>query len=216
VIPEQIAMTNFFPFTDDILLDLNYRPLKNNLIPGSCHFALLNFYLSNRNYDYYWYIEDDVIFNGKWSTFFNYNVKDHSTDFRSCHIRTFQDEPFWAWWKTLNHPQYRISNNLLLRSFNPIFQISNNALSFLDFSLTSGWAGHYEVLIPTLLNLNGYIISDFGGSGQIARSSLTNKFYIDCVDDPSGIISDGTMRYRPEISVDEISEVNKLYHPVKF
>lgn len=59
---------NQFVFTSDILSELGYTPIEEGkLVPGSNHFPLLKFFKENQGYDYYWLVEDDVVFlvNGK-------------------------------------------------------------------------------------------------------------------------------------------------------
>ena len=43
-------------FSSDILYTMGYMPIGDSLVPGSCHFAILNFYLAHPGYDYYWKI----------------------------------------------------------------------------------------------------------------------------------------------------------------
>ena len=47
---------------------LQYEPICPNLLPGSCHFPVLKFYLDHPYYSYYWLIEYDVEFTGSWNT----------------------------------------------------------------------------------------------------------------------------------------------------
>lgn len=70
-VPDTIKSVPHYTFTSDILHNMGYTPIGQQLLPGSNHFPLLKFYLSHPNYDYYWLIEDDVYFNGNWDSFFN-------------------------------------------------------------------------------------------------------------------------------------------------
>lgn len=56
-------------FTDDILHNLHYKPIRKTLVPGSNHFPVLNFYMNHPGYAYYWSVEDDVAFTGNWQYF---------------------------------------------------------------------------------------------------------------------------------------------------
>ena len=47
--------------------ELEYEPIEETLLPGSCHFPLLRFYIDNSSYKFYWFIEYDVEFTGNWS-----------------------------------------------------------------------------------------------------------------------------------------------------
>lgn len=202
-----------YMFTDEVLTVLNYFPLGFTLVPGSNHFPLLKFYLSHPNYDYYWCIEDDVDFSGDWREFFE-KFSSVDADFISSHIRRYQDEPEWPWWSALAHPYFVIPQEQRIRSFNPIYRISRAGLELLHKALSSKWCGHHEVLIPTLLHESGLSISDFGGMGEFVPDGFENRFYLDNTPNPKGILSDGTMRWRP-VFTETGSLENKLYHPVK-
>ncbi|EHQ24690.1 hypothetical protein [Mucilaginibacter paludis] len=211
-IPDDLSEYNSFSFTNEILYELNFKPIQDSLLPGSNHFPLLKFYLENPFFDYYWLIEDDVRFTCNWGSLLK--TKTHS-DFITCHIRSYQEEPLWYWWNTLSHPNHFIPFDLRLRSFNPIYRISNEALFALSQLLTEKWQGHHEVLIPTLLYLESFNIEDFGGLGTFVKDEFKNRFYIDSSPDLSGIMRDGTIRFRPTIHPSEMALPSKLYHPIK-
>jgi hypothetical protein len=214
-IPEAITEANHYIFTNDILQRLNYKAIGETLIPGSNHFPLLDFYLKNPLYDHYWYIEDDVRFSGSWSYFFNFFSKQViQPDFISSHMRTYIEEPVWPWWNSLTHTHYCIPPHLCIRSFNPIYRISNAALHYIHYALIEKWQGHHEVLLPTLLHLEGYTIADFGGKGQFVMPGQEDHFYISSECGIDGYLYSGSMRYRPAIQSYE-TNINKLYHPVK-
>lgn len=200
----------FSRFTNESLKNQQYIPLANTLVPGSNHFPILLFSTENR-YDYYWCIEDDVRFNGNWADFFQaFDTCRH--DFISAQIETFAKHPSWFWWNTLTHPVLKIYNNQKLRSFNPVYRLSYEALQFIHLMLVNKWIGHHEVLLPTLLLLNNFSLLDFGGTGEFTPEEFTNKFYTDDGNDIARLSS--TFRFRPIFnSVGE--EANKLYHPVK-
>ena len=98
--------------------------------------------------------------------------------------------------------------------FNPIFRLSNAALSFLHQSLLDGWCGHNEVLFPTLLHHNGFAIADMGGKGRFRPSDLKENFYTESEPNRIGLLDTETMRYRPPF-LRVGREKNKLYHQVK-
>ena len=202
-----------FVFTYRSLLNLNYMPIVMDIVPGSNHFPVLQFFLEYPGYDYYWVLEDDVRYAGDWKIFFDhFKVYDH--DFISSHLRTFSQEPAWIWWKFLSHPREEISFNKRIRSFNPIYRISGNALHFIHISLLNKWVGHHEVLFPTLLHQNGFKVLDFGGQGNFVNPGDENKFYTSSTSDPNGSLNEGTMRFRPVWQYPG-EEKNKLYHPIK-
>lgn len=209
----KIKQLNHVTFTDDVLTQLNYFPIGFNLVPGNNHFPLLQFFLNNPNYDYYWCIEEDVRFSGSWKTFFE-TFSSISKDFISSHLRTSHEEPEWPWWPSLAHPYSVVPLKDRVRSFNPIYRISNAGLDYIHRALFSHWCGHHEVLFATLLNRAGFKLMDFGGEGQFVLPEFKNKFYISSTPNTQGKLVDGTMRWRPIFKVVG-EQKNKLYHPVK-
>lgn len=189
------------PFTDDILFTLGYQPLKKNILPGSNHFPLLNFYLQHPGYSHYWCIENDVAFNGSWTDFFRRVSPDLDYDFISSHIRQYADIPAWYWWNTFHAPQDTVNQNDLLSSFNPIYRISNRALKYIDDCLRNGYSGHHEVVLPTLVKKKRFAMADFGTQ----ENHLTPRL---------SLCTLNTMRWKP-VFLALGNKKNKLYHPVK-
>jgi len=212
-IPREYNGFDLHVFKSDILHSLGYTPIfDRRLIPGSNHFAILDFYRDNPNYKYYWLIEDDVRFSGSWSTLFD-TFADFTHDFISSNIRKFEEEPLWIYWNSLVHRGQSVPNINNLRSFNPIYRISNRALKLIDHMLLNQWQGHHEVLIPTLLNQEGFSVLDFGGNGGFCLPEFENKFYTTNSLNIYGELYGGTMRCRPPVRY--LIEQNMIYHPVK-
>lgn len=197
-------------FNIDMLNELDYEPIAETIIPGSNHFATLQFFVDNIEFKYYWVIEYDVVYTGNWSDFF-LNFNSLEADFISSHIERYSDSPFWHWWNTLYLEDTKLQQHELIRSFNPIYRISNTALAFLNNLLKGrkNW-GHHEVLIPTALKHWGFSILDFGGNGEFVLPQFEEKFYLM----PSQY-NEGTMRDKPVIKEEELLIENKLLHPVK-
>ena len=192
---------NLFVFTSDVLNELGYTPIeKGKLVPGSNHFPLLKFFKENQCYDYYWLVEDDVRFSGDWKDFFD-SFASSTSDFLSSVIETKAENPTWYWWTSLKTGNEVIAEEKLLKSFNPIYRLSSQALVCIDAHLRIGWMGHYEVLLPTLLYNKGFLLEDFGGEGTFARPENNAKFY-----------DDTSMRIAPVLPDDR---KNYLFHPVK-
>ena len=192
---------NQFVFTSDVLNELGYTPIeKGKLVPGSNHFPLLKFFKENQCYDYYWLVEDDVRFSGEWKDFFG-SFASCTSDFLSSVIETKAENPTWYWWTSLKTGNEVIAEEKLLKSFNPIYRLSSQALVCIDAHLRIGWMGHYEVLLPTLLYNKGFLLEDFGGEGTFVRPENNAKFY-----------DDTTMRIAPVLPDDR---KNYLFHPVK-
>ena len=192
---------NLFVFTSDVLNELGYTPIeKGKLVPGSNHFPLLKFFKENQCYDYYWLVEDDVRFSGEWKDFFG-SFASCTSDFLSSVIETKAENPTWYWWTSLKTGNEVIAEEKLLKSFNPIYRLSSQALVCIDAHLRIGWMGHYEVLLPTLLYNKGFLLEDFGGEGTFVRPENNAKFY-----------DDTSMRIAPVLPDDR---KNYLFHPVK-
>lgn len=210
-LPKWIKRCNNYPFSYDSLAELKYTSLDKNLIPGSNHFPVLEFFLKNPHYKYYWCIEDDVRFSGSWRYFFN-EVNTYEHDFLSCHVAQYRNFPNWYWWHALGHPSEHVQYSDRLKSFNPIYRISNAALQYIHSALKNKWFGHHEVLIPTLLFHGGYKIGDFGGDGEYVIPNFRNQFYNNEIIEDKTLLS--TVRWRPAMSCVG-NNPNKLYHPVK-
>lgn len=192
---------NLFVFTSDVLNELGYTPIeKGKLVPGSNHFPLLKFFKENQCYDYYWLVEDDVRFSGDWKDFFD-SFASSTSDFLSSVIETKAENPTWYWWTSLKVGNEVIAEEKLLKSFNPIYRLSRQALACIDAYLRIGWMGHYEVLLPTLLYNKGFLLEDFGGEGTFVRPENNAKFY-----------DDTSMRIAPVLPDDR---KNYLFYPVK-
>ncbi len=188
-------------FTDEILINLHYQPIRKTLVPGSNHFPVLNFFINHPDYTHYWSIEDDVAFSGNWSDFFENVSPNLDYDFITSHIRRYADLPEWPWWKTLTAVEGKTNREEMINSFNPIYRISNRALKYIDTCLKGGYSGHHEVLLPTLLKKAGFTIADFGTEDNHVTPRLS-------------YCTLSTMRWKPVFLV-PANKKNKLYHPAK-
>ena len=204
----------YLSFSVEDLNGLEYNPLCETLVPGSSHFALLWFYRLHPHYEYYWNIESDVEFTGNWRLLFDafYNKK---ADFIASHIEYFNENPNWYWWNSYQGTTLHVPLQKRIRSFNPIYRISGQALCFMHSFQKSGNCGHYELLLPTALLYSGFSLLDFGGKGQFTLRGYEERFYyVDaCPEAPFHL---GTMRHKPNFKYDALLNIqNKLFHPVK-
>jgi hypothetical protein len=191
---------------------LPYPRLKNETLYEHVHFPILDFYLTHPQYDFYWVVEFDVRYTGKWESFLrSFELYDH--DLITSHIRHFDEEPDFWWWDTLHHPARTIDRSRYLRSFNVIYRISNRALALIHNNQQEGWRGYPEVLLPTLLAESGYTLLDFGGDGKFVLPGYKNRFYTS--GSAGGLLNPFcTMCWRPSRLRPGIRR-NKIYHPVK-
>lgn len=200
-IPSEYSDLPVITFTDDLLTNLNYKPILNAVVPGSNHFPIMDFYLKHPEYSAYWCIENDVDFNGKWDFFFDSVTANSTGDFISSHIRRYSKSPHWHWWASFYSPHNEIQEENLFRSFNPIYKLSNRALKYLDTSLKNGYIGHHEVLFATLLINAGFVVEDF----SCIKNNVTPNL---------DFCTLHTMRWKP-IVLFMGKQKNKLFHPIK-
>lgn len=200
-----------YPFTIDSLNALNYNPIAETIVPGSCHFSVLQFFRDHAEYDYYWNIEYDVCFNGNWGQLFA-AYEGIEDDFIASHIQHYDENPGWDHWDMMELNNMVIDRCDYIKSFNPIYRISNRALQFLDAFLLQHHSGHNELLIPTILHKEGYSMSDLGGNGSF--SNLERNFYTPCAPNDNWYTG-SSMRYRPLYGIEDMTRSNMLYHPIK-
>lgn len=201
-----------FDFTKEDFDELPYTVFSDE-IWFNTNLIMMLFYLRNPQYDYYWFIEYDVVFTGEWGLLLQ-SFKESKSDLISSHVERYvKSNADWHWWNTIEFRDKEIPLVNRVKSFNPIYRLSERSLVFLHKYLSNGNAGYYEVMMPTALYNNGYTIEDFGGTGCFVKPENRNRFYI------QGTYTNcGTMRYFPNYSLEEISTLstkNKLFHPVK-
>jgi len=194
-------------FDKDKLATLNLPFfLGGNVGFGNTHLPLLYFSQLKPHFSHFWLIEDDVRFTGNFDVFFDeLNSYDHH--FISSKIRAYDDTPNFMMWKWITRNDQKVSDNFKLWSFNPIYRISQKAIDTVQASYADGWLGHFEVLIPSILNHRSLSMMDFGGNGPYTPKELINKYY------RSGKTLNETYRYRPPHVIP--LRKNLLYHPVK-
>jgi hypothetical protein len=62
-------------------------------------------------------------------------------------------------------------------SFLPIFRLSPRALRLLDQKYRAGVTGFSEMVVPTLLHLEGYKLQDIGGNNAYVAPDDRDRFY---------------------------------------
>lgn len=138
-------------FIDYIEFNNNLLTTKNNLgiNPGKVIEDLYNKHI-NLNYDFYWIIEYDVLFNGNWNYFFNeieQKIKD--ADFIGAYIKK-QTNFFWMFF--IDNSFYDIQ----LKSCLSTVRLSNRALKTIcKYSNKFNDKTIYEMYWPTICYNNG-------------------------------------------------------------
>lgn len=203
--------TGLFRFDESIIQEVGFPAMSDSLVPGNVHFPIFAYINKiNPDADYYWFIEYDVQFTGKWSILFDH-FKDTDADLITSHIHHYHEEPDWYWWE-ISNPNTFIPKKDRIRSFNPIYRLSRKAITFLEQSFNAGWKGHNETTFPTLLYHHGFKLLDFNECFNDFQPH-DKRFYISR-SDRKGRLWTGTMRYRPAMRKHGLRK-NKLYHPVK-
>lgn len=180
-----------YTFSVPGLISDGYTALKDGFL-GNCHYPLLKFHKDFPEYDYCWLIEDDVVFSGDWSVFFDAFVDDTS-DLLTTKVRRYKDDSDWCWWESVKAPEgITLSTDELYASFNPIYRLSAKALECLDEEMRKGWLGHFEAIVPTVLARCGLIMHEISGKGFYTEDTHTWT----------------TLRVQP-------TKPNMIYHPIK-
>ena len=205
------SLIPFYPNELEEILGYKYF-IKNSIIPGCAHYPLL-FFWKQFEYVNYWVVEYDVEFSGNWSDFFNHFKNNHE-DLLASHLTRFHLNPTWQWWGSL-HPPRSLSKAMkakqadLPKGFFPLYRISERALRVVDTAHRQKWRGHFEVLLPTVLEENGLAAGDFNSYGT---------FYTNGSIEPNdGTSPHSSLRWRPEIDPQEFKRISTpcIFHPVK-
>jgi len=211
-IPDQyLAETYFFDYQH--LRSGAAQVIGDRIIPGNVHLVVLDFYRNHPGFDYYWFIEYDVVFTGNWSTLMNAMRHDHA-DLLVAHIRSFQEEPGWAWWWTLNLPGCPLPQSSWLRAFFPIYRISRLGLQAVNDHVKLGWWGHFEGLIPCVIRSTSLTISDLGGNSIWTPRDRRYRFYSSFSSEGGAVLNAGTHRHRPPHYLPLLRK-DTIFHPVK-
>lgn len=124
-------------------------------------YIILDFWQKHPNFDYYWLIEYDVFWAGRWEEFF-VRFLNNDCDFVTTALKTRSDifgaryvQPQWVWWQHINYqPQF------LVGCFFPVNRFSQKALKTLTEAYSKGLHGYSELLVPTVLYNAGCSLDD--------------------------------------------------------
>lgn len=187
------------------------RGVPSGLFPGDWDFAVLDFFIKNPEYKYYWRVEYDVRFTGDWRYFFDV-CSDSGADLLGTTLQRYEDKPPWRWWHTLVSAEGALDKTEMIRGFFPVCRLSYEACAALDQKYKKGWYGHGECIIPTLLAYQDFSLEDIGGEGEFVPEGHESRFYINTPSDWS--LSPGTFVYRPAMRAPG-SQKNMLWHPIR-
>ena len=189
------------------------RVIGDELIPGNTHLVALDFARHHPGFDYYWFVEYDVVFSGNWATLFM-AVQDDRSDLLATHIRSVTEEPRWPWWSTLDLPGCPLPRPSWRRAFFPVYRISREGLGAVNERVKSGWSGHFEALVPCAIQTASLSISDLGGAGILTPEDRRHRFYSSFSSRAGESLNAGTLRHRPPHYFPRLRK-NTIFHPVK-
>jgi hypothetical protein len=195
------------------LASWGYGTIGDTLIPGHAQFPLLRYFEQHPHFDWYWFVEDDVAYTGRWDEFFRAFEGD-AADLLTCHLRPRSSEPRWYWWHTLQAPAECTVVSEPLRALLVVARYSRRALETFSRYCRSGWQGHAEVLAPTVMKQAGLTIADIGGDGPFTPRGRKGKYYSSYGNVAGSLKHIGSLRYRPARTSPGLRP-RRLYHPVK-
>lgn len=88
----------------------------------------------------------------------------------------YAEDKEWFWWNSYQGKTMNIPLRERLRSFNPIYRISEKALNFLDEFLKAQNCGHHEVLIPSSLFHSGLQLQTLEEPGDLCCRDMKTDF----------------------------------------
>lgn len=185
-------------------------------IAGNIDLAFLEFRRRLPDYAFYWFVEYDVHYEGKWESFFEH-FRTSPAAVIATTIEYLSKTPSKQNALT-NYPRLVLPvgcgwrDNMVVKGFFPICRLSSELLDILDAQYRTGLGGLYEVTMPTIALLNGMIVEDVGGDGSFVRNDNRNRFYF--ADGKTYTHSPGNFVFRPEITK-VLQRENTLWHPVK-
>jgi hypothetical protein len=175
---------------------------------------LLSFHREHPEYMFYWGVEYDVHYEGRWGFLFE-RFETSTADLIGTMIDTAAKTPFKL--EILMPPFRRPDGGTpvceeLLVGFYPIHRLSQKMLHALDASYSRGWSGHYEFTWATLAREHRLEIEDIGGKGPYVRPQNRDVFYFNTIS--RWDMSPGTFVFRPSFTKVK-KRANTLWHPVK-
>ena len=192
------------------------RHAENWDIAGNIDMAFLEFRRRLPDYDFYWFVEYDVHYEGKWDRLFEH-FRTSTAAVIATTLEYLSKTPSKHNVLT-NYPRLILPgrsvwhDDMLVKGFFPICRLSSDLFNLLHQQYCAGLGGHYEVTIPTLAVLNGLIVEDVGGTGSFVRDENRDRFYF--ANGKTYTHSPGNFVFRPEIAT-VLPRQNTLWHPVK-
>jgi hypothetical protein len=188
---------------------------------GQQELPALKFFREQPGYDHYWIVEYDVRFSGPWAELFT-PLAASAADLLATTVQTYPHNPDWYHWDNFYPPAEAIPRQQRLKAFLPFCRLSHAAMDVLHAAYSAGWAGHSEVLVPTLAWRAGLKVEDIGSWGAFTPPARRGKFY---KNSPlHRLLSPGTFVFRPAFLDDSADKAlyapsgaprGLLWHPIK-
>lgn len=151
------------------------------------HFRMLVYFIKNPNFNYYWFFDDDVVFEGNLNSMLNkYSIL--KEDFLAIQIFKKEDYPRFPNVSVINRRMngskgnwlsfcpgpgdYFKSQEIHMGSFYPVVRYSNRALMYLLGLNALDYYGYSEGFVPTSLASAGFSVS--------SMLNEFNEFLIEC------------------------------------
>lgn len=209
ILPSQRRLLGHPSRAADIGWWMETAPSHTGVIRSGIDLAPLVFRRQRPEYEYYWIMEYDVDFSGRWSFLFN-ALSDSKADLLCTNLHGVEINPAWDWWKSMVWPGTHKPR--LLRGMFPFARFSARSMDAIIDAGQNGVDGYYEVMWPTVVLDHGFTLEDIGGDGPFVRPNNVNRWYTSTL--TSQTLSPGTFVARP-IRMGRGWRRNTLWHPIK-
>jgi hypothetical protein len=185
----------------------------DSVAPGNCHLRMLSFFEAFPSYEWYWFVEYDVFYDGDWNAFFA-DFDEEPAHLLGAHVRTLACDPGWYWSATFDPGDDQVGLEKRRMAFLPVTRVSAEALRSIHRAVERGWTGHFEMVVPTAIEQAGLTISDIGGSSSYTPPHREQRHYLS-----AGNVWESpplsTLRFRPVFFRVLPRLRSTLYHPDK-
>jgi hypothetical protein len=169
-------------------------------------------------YQRFWLVEYDVDFSGDWTDFFA-ATSGYDGDLLSARVRPLSLDPDFWFASSFQQPGTAIADPLI--AFMPISRLSRPLIEhYRDTVQQPGWAGHFEMLLPSIAAAGGFVVADLGGNGPFVPPERINLYYEGALEDRG--LERSTHGFRPPrgyqyfaAAPQRFRRPNQIYHPIK-
>lgn len=153
----------FYVHIDDLIrkykkISYGFGPMLNSFFNN--FYMLYEFYEKNPNYEYYWVIEDDVLFNGDWNKMFDTYVNNNDDLICSFYSTELQEDTHpLTEINGLLHKIYFTAKNFGI-AFLPICRLSNRLINT-TLNSKIKYNAFQEYQIGTIVNENKFSVTLF-------------------------------------------------------